>query len=105
VGNIGTKDDHEKIKSITEREMLAMHRMPPGLSGIIPENTAGFGDVEKAMRVYYYLEVKSMLATFETLNEQYSEQVVKFKRPEWLEEQAQDKSHINSRVFSSFVFR
>ena len=39
VGNIGTKDDHEKIKSITEREMLAMHRMPsvyPASSPKIP---------------------------------------------------------------------
>ncbi len=87
VGDKGTKDDHEKIKNITEREMLAMHRMPPGLCGIIPENTGGFGDVEKAMRVYYYLEVRSMLKTFSTLNEIYSEEVVRFNRPEWLEDE------------------
>jgi len=84
VGNAGTKDDHDKIKGITEKEMLAMHRMPPGLSGIIPDNAAGFGDQIKTMQVYYYMEVKSMLATFETLNERYSEQVVKFKKPDWL---------------------
>jgi len=87
LGNHGTKDDHDKIKSITEKEMLAMHRMPPGLSGIIPENTAGFGDVEKTMRVYYQMEVKSMLRTFEALNEQYSEEVVKFNVPDWLVDQ------------------
>ncbi len=84
VGNQGTKDDHEKIKGITKGEMLAMHRMQPGLSGIIPENTAGFGDIEKVMMVYYYMEVKSMLATFEILNEYYDEQVVSFKQPDWL---------------------
>ncbi|NUV17105.1 hypothetical protein MS6207_01281 [Escherichia coli] len=28
--------------------MLAAHRVPPQLMGIIPTNTGGFGDVEKA---------------------------------------------------------
>lgn len=88
VGNIGSKDDHEKIKDITAKEMLAMHRMPPGLSGIIPENTGGFGDIEKTMRVYYYMEVLSMIRQFESLNELYGRQVVKFKKPDWLESAA-----------------
>lgn len=83
VGDIGTKDDFEKIKNITEREMLSMHRMQPGLSGIIPQNTAGFGDLEKTMRVYHELEVISMQQHFLALNEIVGEEVVKFTKPTW----------------------
>jgi len=83
IGDIGTKDDFEAIKSITEREMLAMHRMQPGLSGIIPQNTGGFGDMEKTMRVYHELEVISMQQTFLELNEIMGDEVVKFTNPVW----------------------
>jgi PBSX family phage portal protein len=83
VGDIGTKDEFERIKNITEREMLAMHRMQPGLSGIIPQNTGGFGDIEKTMRVYHELEVTAMQAPFLELNEIFGEEVVKFKEPGW----------------------
>jgi PBSX family phage portal protein len=83
VGDIGTKDEFERIKNITEREMLAMHRMQPGLSGIIPQNTGGFGDIEKIMRVYHELEVTAMQEPFLELNELMGEEVVKFRKPEW----------------------
>lgn len=85
VGDIGTKDEFERIKNITEREMLAMHRMQPGLSGIIPQNTGGFGDIEKIMRVYHELEVTAMQAPFLELNEIFGEEVVRFKTPVWVE--------------------
>lgn len=83
VGDIGTKDEFERVKNITEREMLAMHRMQPGLSGIIPQNTTGFGDIEKTMRVYHELEVTAMQAPFLQLNEVFSEEVVRFRDPQW----------------------
>lgn len=83
VGDIGTKDEFERIKNITEREMLAMHRMQPGLSGIIPQNTGGFGDIEKIMRVYHELEITAMQEPFLELNEIMGEEVVKFKEPIW----------------------
>ncbi|MDI8746415.1 hypothetical protein MJM83_33810, partial [Salmonella enterica subsp. enterica serovar Montevideo] len=33
------------------------HRFPAGLAGIVPQNTAGLGDVEKAERIYKKSEV------------------------------------------------
>ncbi len=83
VGDIGTKDEFERIKNITEREMLAMHRMQPGLSGIIPQNTAGFGDLEKTMKVYYELEVTALQAPFLQLNDLLGREVVRFTEPVW----------------------
>ena len=83
VGDIGTKDEFEIIKSITEREMLAMHRMQPGLSGIIPQNTAGFGDMEKIMRVYHELEITAMQTAFLEINDLLGIEVVRFRDPVW----------------------
>jgi PBSX family phage portal protein len=84
LGSIETKDSYEAIKNITEREMLAMHRMQPGLSGIIPQNTTGLGDLNKVMQVYHELEVESMQQTFLALNEIVGEEVVKFNKPSWV---------------------
>ena len=85
VGNIGTKDDYEKIKGMTEREMLAMHRMQPGLSGVIPEVNGGFGDIVKLRDVYHDLEIEAMRDPFLELNEMIGEEVVRFSEPRWLE--------------------
>jgi PBSX family phage portal protein len=83
VGDIGTKDEFAAIKNITKQEILSMHRMQPGLSGIIPENTAGFGDLEKSMRVYYELEITAMQAVFLALNEMLGREIVSFEEPDW----------------------
>ena len=84
VGDIATKDEFEAIKNITEREMLAMHRMQPGLCGIIPQNVSGFGDLEKTMKVYYEMEVIAMQQPFYEINDLLGEQVVRFNDPVWL---------------------
>lgn len=86
IGDIGTKDEFVKIKDVTEREMLSMHRMPPGLSGIIPQNTSGFGDLEKLMKVYYELEIIPLQQEFLLINELLSDEVIKFKTPIWMSE-------------------
>ncbi|WP_289283320.1 MULTISPECIES: phage portal protein [unclassified Methylophaga] len=83
VGDIGTKDEFERIKNITRGEILSMHRMYPGLSGVIPESNSGFGDMEKIMRVYHELEVGAMQQPFLELNELLGKQVVNFREPDW----------------------
>lgn len=69
VGDIATKDDFQMVKAITRTESLAMHRMQPGIAGVIPESMTGFGDLEKVMRVYCELEVPPMQQPFLMLNE------------------------------------
>ncbi len=32
--------------------MMAAHRVPPQMMGIVPSNVGGFGDVEKAANVF-----------------------------------------------------
>jgi hypothetical protein len=56
--------------------------MPGGGTGCL-QNTGGFGDIEKIMRVYHELEVTAMQTPFLELNEIFGEEVVKFKEPGW----------------------
>lgn len=86
VGDIGTKDEYERIKNVTQTEMLAMHRMRPELSGIIPQNTGGFGDPEKSMKVYHELEITALQAQFLELNDTLGVDAVLFDDPVWLSE-------------------
>jgi len=83
VGNIGTKDEFQAIKEVTEMEMLAMHRVYPGLSAIMPSNVGGFGNLTDSMKVYHELEVTAMQQVFLELNELLPGQPVTFKDPEW----------------------
>lgn len=83
VGNIGSKDEFQQIKEITEMEMLAMHRVYPGLVGIIPANVGGFGDLDKSMRVYHELEVIPLQQVFLQLNELAGPRVAAFRDPVW----------------------
>jgi PBSX family phage portal protein len=84
IGDISTKDDFTSVKNITKAEILAMHRMQPGIAGIIPENMTGFGDLDKIMRVYCELEVTPYQQVFLGLNEYLPKrQWIGFAEPTW----------------------
>jgi len=68
VGDIATKDEFERIKSISRAEILAMWRIQAALAGVMPENTGGFGDIEKIARVYFEYETVPMQDVFLQLN-------------------------------------
>ena len=59
--------------------MLAVHRVPPQLMGIIPNNTGGFGDIEKASKVFVRNELIPLQERIKGLNEWLGEEVVAFK--------------------------
>ncbi len=69
VGDIATKDEYERIKNITLHEILAMWRIQPALAGVMPNNTGGFGDIEKIARVYFEYETVPMQDNFLQLNQ------------------------------------
>ena len=83
VGDIGSKDEYQRIKNTTEQELLAMHRMPPVLIGIIPQNGSAMADPEKTMRVFYELEIAALQQIFLEINDQIGAEAVKFKEPVW----------------------
>lgn len=68
VGDIATKDEYDRIKSITRAEILAMWRIQASLAGVMPDNPGGFGDIEKIAKVYFQYETVPMQDNFLQLN-------------------------------------
>jgi PBSX family phage portal protein len=87
VGSIGSKEEFSAIKEITEMEMIAMHRVYPGLVAILPANIGGFGDLEKSLHVYYDLEIKALQSVFLQLNQQIPGNRIAFTEPDWKQPQ------------------
>ncbi len=57
IGEVAAKDDFMNIKEVTRDDVLASHRVPPQLLGVVPKNTGGFGNVVSAGRTFYELEI------------------------------------------------
>ena len=69
VGDFQAKDELEKVKNITRNDIIAAWRMNPALAGIIPENSGGFGDIEKIDRVYTSNEIRPICQLFDKANQ------------------------------------
>ncbi|STT06547.1 phage portal protein, pbsx family [Klebsiella pneumoniae] len=52
LSEVAAKDEFLNIKNVSRDDMMAAHRVPPQMMGIMPSNVGGFGDVEKASRVF-----------------------------------------------------
>jgi capsid portal protein len=52
--------------------------VPPQLLGIVPNNTGGFGDVEKAARVFARNELLLLQTRLQRINDWIGEEVVRF---------------------------
>lgn len=78
VSEAAAKDEFLSVKNVTRDDLLAAHRVPPQLMGIMPTNTSGFGDVEKAARVFAINEIKPLQARFCELNDWLGIEVIRF---------------------------
>lgn len=79
VAEVAAKDEFLNIKNITRDDQLAAHRVPPQLMGIIPNNTGGFGDAEKAAAVFEANEVAPLQERLKELNDWLGEEVIQFQ--------------------------
>ena len=79
VSEIAAKDEFFNIKAATRDDVLAAHRVPPQLLGILPNNTGGFGAIEPAAKVFARNEIASLQAQFEAINEWAGECVIRFE--------------------------
>lgn len=78
VSEVAAKDEFYNIKNITRDDQLAGHRIPPQIMGVIPQNTSGFGDVEKAARVFVANELEPLQARMLEINDHAGSAVVAF---------------------------
>ena len=79
VSDVAAKDEFFNVKGVTRDDVLAAHRVPPQLLGIMPNSTGGFGAVEPAARVFARNELVPLQAQFMALNEWLGHEVVKFE--------------------------
>ncbi len=82
VSEVGAKDDFFNIKNVSRDDVLAAHRVPPQLLGVVPGNTGGFGAVLPAAQVFARNEIQPLQDRFCELNEWLGEEVVRFTRYE-----------------------
>lgn len=78
LSEVAAKDEFWNIKNASRDDQLAGHRVPPQLMGIIPANTGGFGDVEKAARVFVTNELEPLQQVFLEVNEILEEEIIRF---------------------------
>lgn len=78
ISEVTAKDEFLAIKNVTRDDVLAAHRVPPQLLGIVPTGNAGFGDVVKAAQVFSVNELVPLQARFAQINEWMGEEVVSF---------------------------
>ncbi|WP_049119961.1 phage portal protein, partial [Enterobacter bugandensis] len=78
LSEVAAKDEFLNIKNVSRDDMLAAHRVPPQLMGIMPNNVGGFGDVEKASRVFVRNELIPLQKRIMEVNEWFKEEIIKF---------------------------
>ncbi len=60
--------------------MMAAPRIPPQMIGIIPNNTDGCSDVEKASRIFVHNERIPLQKRLWVLNDWLGENIIKFSK-------------------------
>ncbi|WP_233099683.1 phage portal protein [Acidovorax sp. IB03] len=78
ISEVAAKDDFTSIKNVSRDDVLAAHRVPPQLMGIVPGNTGGFGAVKPAAEVFARNELEPLQARFKALNDWFGEELVRF---------------------------
>ncbi|WP_153075793.1 phage portal protein [Paraburkholderia bonniea] len=94
VSEVAAKDEFFNIKNVTRDDLLAAHRTPPQLLGIVPSNSGGFGTPDTAARVFARNEINPLQARFLELNEWLGEEVIRFNDYEIPAATTQEKKHV-----------
>ena len=78
VSDVAAKDEFTGIKNASRDDVLAAHRVPPQLLGMVPSNTGGFGSPQQAARVFSVNELQPLQERFRVLNDWIGEEVISF---------------------------
>ncbi|MBF0783898.1 phage portal protein [Muribacter muris] len=86
IADVAAKDEFFNIKNVSRDDILAAHRVPPQLMGIIPNNTGGFGDIEKAAKVFLAIEIIPLQKRLQAINHWFGSELLTFKPSSLLSE-------------------
>lgn len=79
ISEVAAKDEFLNIKSMSAEDMLAIHRVPPKLMGIVPQHAASLGDAKTDSEVFATNEVVPLQNLFLSINRQFGVEVFKFR--------------------------
>ncbi len=79
VAEAGAKDEFLGIKNTTRDDVLAAHRVPPQLIGVVPAQGSALGKVSEAVDGFHEMEVHPLQARFLDINDQLGIEVVRFR--------------------------
>lgn len=79
LSEVAAKDEFLNIKNVSRDDMMAAHRVPPQMMGIMPNNVGGFGNVEKASRVFVRNELMPLQKRFQEVNEYFDGNIISFE--------------------------
>ncbi|WP_129792549.1 phage portal protein [Sphingosinicella sp. CPCC 101087] len=78
ISEVAAKDEFLNIKLVSRDEMLAAHRTPPQVVGVVPVNNGGFGDVSKAVLEFVRLEIVPLAMRFLEVNDWMGVEALRF---------------------------
>lgn len=86
LSEVAAKDEFLNIKNVIRDDMMAAHRVPPQMMGIMLSNVGGFGDlgiwgcgdVEKAANVFVRNELLPLQKRMEEMSDWLSEPLLSF---------------------------
>ncbi len=79
LSEVATKDDFFNIKKASRDDLLSAHRVPPQMMGIIPDSAGGFGDVEKAAKVFVRNELIPLQERMCEINTYFGLKIISFR--------------------------
>ncbi len=78
LSEVAAKDEFLNIKNVSRDDMMAAHRVPPQMMGIMPNNVGGFGDVEKASKVFVTNELVPLQKKIHEFNQWIGMHIINF---------------------------
>lgn len=78
IAEAGAKDEFLGIKSATQADVMAAHRVPPQLLGIVPAQGSAFGSPTDATAMFERLEIRPLKAVFLGINDNVGVEAVVF---------------------------
>ncbi|HET9510015.1 MAG TPA: phage portal protein [Sphingomonas sp.] len=79
IAEVGAKDEFLGIKNATRNDVLAAHRTPPSVLGIVPEQGSQLGKISEAVDMFFELEILPLTSAFLEINERLGFEAVRFK--------------------------
>lgn len=78
IAEAGAKDEFLGIKNATQADVMAAHRVPPQLLGIVPAQGSAFGNPKDATAMFFELEIYPLQTAFTEINDRLGVEAVKF---------------------------